>query len=376
MKITCTQENLKKSIFAVERVVGKKSTLPILENILIEAKGGKVTLSATNLELGVVIHLSAKIEREGRITVPVKILSLFVGNLPSDAVIDISIHNLEMFLVSGNHSAVIQGFDSEDFPLIPRVDDSLYNTYLNAQLFRNALHKNMFAVSPSNIRVEFSGIFLYFDEGAIYMVSTDSFRLIETKLSFQGDAPEGVGQGVILPYQTVSEVIRLVSEDVEKVGIVVQDGQIFFQIGEDIALVSRLIQGSFPDYKQIIPQSFSTNIDIVKEQLLQSIRLALAFLGGTVGEVVFSVDGGKEQLILHTESEKTGKNTSLIPVKISGESMSVVFNPKYVLDAIQVVDGDEIVLSLNSESSPTMFVPKNKQEENVSYRYILMPIKK
>ena len=162
MKITCTQENLKKALFSVERIVGKKSTLPILENILIEAKSGVVTLSATNLELGVVIYLSAKIEREGRITLPVKILSFFVGNLPNDAVIDILVKNLEMFLVSENHSAVIQGFDSEDFPLIPKAETDAYTLSFDAQQLRGALHKNMFAVSPSNIRVEFSGVFSFF----------------------------------------------------------------------------------------------------------------------------------------------------------------------------------------------------------------------
>lgn len=372
MKITCTQENLKRALFSVERVVGKKSTLPILENILIEAQGGEVTLSATNLELGVVIHLSAKIEREGKIAIPVKILSLFVGNLPGDAVVDISVKGVEMFLISGNHSASIQGFDVEDFPLIPKMDKDKYTEKVQAQAFRKALHKNMFSVSPSNIRVEFSGVFLSFRGNILYMVSTDSFRLIETQISCLQN--EAIEKEIILPYQTVSEVIRLISDDVQSISIAMKDGQIFFQIGDDILLVSRLIQGSFPDYKQIIPEKFQITTVISKDELLQAIRLALAFLGGSIGEVIFLVKEDNT-LVLHTESEKTGKNTSLLSVDTTGGGISIVFNPKYVSDAIQVIEGDEIVLSLNTESSPTVFLSKEKDSE-VSYQYILMPIKK
>lgn len=374
MNIICTQENLKKSLFSLEHVVGKKSTLPILENILIEVKNGIVSISATNLELGAVIYLAAKIEKEGKITVPVKILSLFIGNLPGDSIVNITVQDLEMHLKSGNHTAVIQGLDSEDFPIIPRINENLYETQLDARIFRDALHKNIVSVSPSNIRVEFSGIFLCFKENILYMVSTDSFRLIETQISFHGNG-KIFEQGIILPFQTVSEVMRLITEDIHTIKIAIQEGQIFFQMGESVFLVSRLIQGNFPDYKQIIPQVCKTTVQINKETLLQAIRLALAFLGGATGEVLFSLDKNENRLTVFTESEKTGKNKSVIPVKIVGEDLSIIFNPKYILDAIQIIDGDEITLSLNSESSPTIF-SSEKQKSGILYQYILMPIKK
>lgn len=375
MKIQCTQENLKKALSATERVTGKKSTLPILENILFEVKGGKAIISATNLELGVVVHLPAKIEREGRIAVPVRILGAFVSNLGSDAVVDIAVNATVMHVASEKHSAVIQGFDAEDFPLIPHVakEECLYS--IDSSLFRSLVQKNMVSVSPSNIRAEFTGVFLGFFGEELRMASTDSFRLVETKMRVTkiGD-PED--QSVIVPHQTAQEVARLLSEVTGVMMIAIRDGQIFFHIGDGVFLMSRTIQGTFPDYAQIIPKTFSTTARVSKEVLSQALHLALAFLAGGVGEAVFSLRAEEGVLTVRTESEKTGKNTSVLPADISGASLDVAFNPKYVSDALGVTEGEDVMLSLNTESSPALFMPVAKEGEERKYLYVLMPIKK
>lgn len=371
----CTQENLRKALSATERVTGKKSSLPILENILFEAKNGSVSVSATNLELGVIMHLPAKIEREGRLAVPVRVLGSFVGNLGSDAVVEIAAHGLEMHIASGKHTAVIQGFDTEDFPLIPQATKEEYVYGLDAATLRSHVQKNMTSVSPSNIRAEFTGVFFRFSGNELRTASTDSFRLVETNMPLENSRPEDE-QSVILPHQTVQEVIKLLVDGVQDVRVAIRDGQVFFQIGDGVFLMSRTIQGTFPDYRQIIPETFSTTVRIAKEALLQSLHLALAFLAGGSGEAVFSLRAEEGILTLRTESEKTGKNTSVIPVDISGASLDVAFNPKYVADALSVTEGEEIILSLNTESSPALFVPVQKEGEEQHYLTVLMPIKK
>lgn len=374
MKIICTQENLKKALFSVERITGKKSILPILENILFVSQGNVLFLSATNLELGITVQLPAKIEGEGKIAVPVKILSSFVSNLNGNAIIHITIQGQEMLLVSENHKAIIQCFDPEEFPLIPtpKKEENVFT--FDAKTIKAFLQKNMIAVTPSNIRVEFSGVYVVLSKNTLFFVSTDSFRLIETKIPLVRDDVKKEEVKIILPHQTVSEIIRLISEDTQVITLLIEDNQVFIRIGEGISLVSRIIQGNFPDYKGIIPTSFTTTAFLSREKLLQSIRMSLVFLFGGSGEVTFSFQKDKHCLILQTQSEKTGKNTSTIPAEISGKDLTLTFNPKYVIDALQVIDGEDIVLSLNSESSPAVFTPKGVKD--IVYQYILMPIRR
>lgn len=371
MKLICTQENLKKAISSVERVVGKKSTLPILENILFEAKNGLVYVSSTNLELGVVFQLSAKIEREGRVAVPAKILSVFVGNLRSDALVEISVEGFVMLLASGSHTANIQGFDPEEFPLIPAPLEEDFRCACQAQELHKALQKNLIAVNPSNIRIEFSGVYMFFGDTEIVMASTDSFRLVETRVTLEKKEDQE-DLGVILPYQALSEITRLIGENVKKVKMGIRDGQIFVRFDDGVFLVSRLIQGNFPDYKQIIPKEFQVRVVLKKEELIQSMRLALAFLGNMFGEVEFSFH--EKRLTLRTESEKTGKNTSILDLKDDVADLVIVFNPKYVLDALQITEEENVSLCLNGGSSPTVF--QATLEKDMKSIYVLMPIKK
>lgn len=382
MKLSCTQENLKKAIFCTERVIGKQSTLPILENILLETENGRLKVSATNLELGVYIRVGAKIINEGRITVPSKIISNFIHNLPSGETVDLDINDQILNIHSGKHKAKIKCLPADDFPIIPETKQKRLIS-LSAQDFKNNLPRLLMSVSLDNARPELAGVNMILEQKSICLAATDSFRLSEIIMPIKESDLESYDHfreknpSLIIPANALAEMLRSIDPMDEKIDIIIEENQIFFQIGE-IKIISRLVNGKYPEYRQIMPKEFVTHVFFQKDESLRAVRMASLFTLSKGGEIILKVQPEAKIATISTHSEERGENTSDIGIEGSGRDQEIVLNPRYIMDGINSVNGERLAFLANTESSPVVIkiYDEEKHQPAEGFTYVIMPIKK
>lgn len=381
MRVTCTQENFKKAIYNTERVVGKQITLPILENILLETESGMLKISATNLEIGVFLKIGAKIEEEGRLTVPAKLLSNFVNNLPNESTVLLEVKDQTLHISSGGSKAQIKGLQAQDFPIIPEMEGSFLFSFSAQEIKENA-SKLMSCVSLDSTRPELTGINMLLFKDNVHLAATDSFRLAEAVVSLKKETPQNYDlfvektNSVIVPMNTFSEVLRVITPEVKEMKIAIEESQIFFQVG-NVRIVSRLINGKYPEYKQIIPQKFATRVVFEKDEVLRAVKIAGIFTNNKSGEVHFTIDSEQGEVRVQSRAEEVGENQTIIKAEIEGPSQEIIFNPRYMSDALQSISTPQAVLLMNSGMSSAVLrmVQGEKREDIADYTYIIMPIK-
>lgn len=384
MKITCTQENLARSLSYLERATGKQSTLPILSNFLLSGGKSGLKLSATNLEIGVISVIGAKVEGEGEIAVPVKIVSNFVHNLPSNGIITMDLDGKTLSFESGGYKMKIRGLDPKDFPIIPEKKGE-YLLSLPAQIFKIALQKLLPCVSVNESRIELTGVNFLFFKNEVHMAATDSFRLAEQVISLSDDEKNPrYGEfsmdtpSLILPQMAMQEIARIISPDSKSVKFAFEENQVFFDV-DGVSLVSRIINGKYPDYKQILPKNFSYTVKISREDLLRSVRMAGIFSSQMHGEMLLSFSPEKKEMVVSSQSSDIGENKTVLPVEITGNGpLEILFNPRYILDGLNVLDSESILLSANSGSTPIELRAVRESEDGSSddFLYIAMPVRK
>jgi len=381
MKLTCTHENLKKAVYSTERVVGKQITLPILENILLQTDHGMLKISATNLEIGVFLKIGAKIEEEGEITVPARLLSNFVNNLGAESTVSLSVIDQTLHIESGSSKAQIKGLSAQDFPIIPEMEgDFLFS--LSAQEVKEAIPRLAICVSPDSTRPELSGINMLLQKIEVRMAATDSFRLAEAILVPKTENERNLDifiektNSIIIPLNAVSEVFRVISNDTQEIKVGIEESQIFFQV-DNVRIVSRLINGKYPEYRQIIPQSFATKVVLEKDSALRAVKISGIFASNKTGEVKFTADDKKNTVTVQSRAEEVGENSTILETEIAGPAQEAIFNPRYMADGIQAVSGPKLLLLMNSGSSAAVLrmAQGEKNEEVPTYTYIIMPIK-
>lgn len=379
MKAVCTQENFRKAISIVDKITSKQIALPILKNILLEAKEGRLIFSATNLEIGIISKIGAKIEREGRITIPAKILSEFVLNLPHEENIEIELNGQVLGINCGKYKAKINCLDSEDFPIIPERKNE-YQFLINNEKFKDIISKTLSSVSVNDIRIEFTGINVSFFENKLYFASTDSFRLCEyeVEVKINNDFKGDIFESVIIPAETLRELNKTINNtnDDSLTLVTVENNQIFFDI-DDVKIVSRLINGKYPPYKQIIPATFKTEVIMDKAELLQSIKIASVFTKKTEGEInIITQDDNK--LTVKSGLQEAGENQVDLTVERVGENQDFILNPRYLLDSLSVMDSNKVKIMINDGFSPVVLKMLNEKSGKTvdSFIYIIMPIRK
>ena len=314
MKLICTQENLKRAIGLVERAAGRQSALPVLANVLLETEGGRLKLSATNLEIGVVARIGAKVEREGSLTVPVKVLSQFVGNLPGTEVITLEESAQSLLVSCGGYAVKIKGLPVSEFPIIPSKKNGR-SMLLPAQSFKSSLSRLLPCVALQDTRLELSGVNFLFSEKSVALASTDSFRLAEESISLEKFLDETTLSGmnaagsIILPATTLLEVSRAISPTEKTVSLTLDENQAFFEM-EGVEVVSRLILGKFPDYRQIMPTDFSFSVAIEKESFLRSLRIASVF---ATGEIAIELASDEDRVVIEAVSSSVGEQRAEVP---------------------------------------------------------------
>ncbi len=382
MKLICTQENLAKSLTYLERVVGKQSTLPILSNFLLETENGRLKLSATNLEIGVISYIGAKIEKEGKIAIPAKLLSNFIHNLPSGDVLELESDNQTLKISSTSHQMRIKGLDGKDFPIIPQYKKE-YLFSFPAQELKSALSRLLFCVSLNEARLELTGVNIFFLKDALHLAATDSFRLAEEVIPFlehKSRYEDFLEQNpsLILPSGTLQEINRVITPESNEVKIALEENQIFFEI-DGVQIISRVINGKYPDYKQIIPQSFSLQCVFNKEAFQRAIKIASAFSSYDANEITLSFDPQAKSCTVTSSSQEIGENKTVLEGEFLQEAtpLRIVFNPRYVLEGVNALSSEKMLFCANTGTTPAALkmVSKNNSVQN-EYLYIIMPIKK
>lgn len=373
MKIISLQENLKQGFFAVGRIAGKNSNLPILNNVLIKAEKGNIKLITTNLEIGIVSSIRGKIEMEGSFTVDSKIIADYIALLPNKKV-SIELNEKELVINSENYKTKIKGQSAEEFPLIPDIErDVCYSA--DAMEFKKALSQVIFAVSTSESRLELSGVFFNFNKENLTMAATDSFRLAEKKIKFKkyNDSEKKI----IIPAKTLQELLRIISGGMEtidneekEIKFYISDNQILFTYGS-IELISRLIEGQYPDYEQIIPTNCKTTAKINRPELLRAVKAASLFSKTGINDINIDLPVNNNKAIISAISGQTGENISEIEANVKGSDNSIVINYKYLLDGLNNMDCEQVDIDVIDNNTPCIIKPENSKD----YTYIIMPIK-
>ena len=369
MKFSCTRENLLRAINLTIHIASKNIQLPILNNVLISASGSQVVFSSTNLEVASTITIRARVEKEGQFTIPSKTFADVVMLNSADH-FDFELReNGECLIVGGQTKIEIKGNSADDFPVIPTINDGT-TLELKASKLKAALEETVFASAKNEIRPELSGVVMKISTSETTFASTDSFRLAEKKV--KAGAP--VEKTVIIPARAVYEMIRVISSaDQEKNATLnVGDTQTTLNI-DGAVLITRLVDGKYPDYTQIIPNKFITKITQKRDELLKQVKGAGIFSTGGVNAINISADPETSQVLVEAEHPQLGKYDSSYEAKITGEKKKVVLNYRYLIDGISVMPSniENVSIELSGSDSPCVI----KGEDYKDYIYVIMPIR-
>lgn len=362
MNITINQQKLKKVISATERVISKSLTLPILHNLVIKTEQGRVKIYSTNLEIGITGWLSAKIEEEGEIALPAKIFSDFVNNLHEEKISIFTKENI-IYVNTDQYKAKIIGFSSKEFPLVPKPKETAFLS-LNASTLVKLINSVIDSVSLSEARPELSGIFLSFLPQSITSAATDSFRLAEQVIWESGKKE----CSVIIPRSTAQEIMRIFGGEEESVAITLSENQIFFK-GEDLEIVSRLIDGHYPDYKKVIPEKSSHRVLLSVQEMEKSIKLASIFSSNVSSDI--KLQGDKNGLKILARNPDKGEVSLSIPAQGEGNNFEITVNFRYLLDGLKIMPTENVIFEFTGEGSPLVLKPEAQKD----LTYLIMPLR-
>lgn len=370
MKFSCLQENFNRGISIVNKAVATKGALPVLSNILLEARKNGLKLSATDLETGIVTQVGAKVEKEGAVTVPARILSDFVSSLPPST-IEIAMENQILSLVSEKARSRIHGLAAEEFPPLPQAA-AVSSFKIPAVEFANAVAQVVYAAATDESRPVLAGVLIRGGEGEkeLVLAGVDGFRLAERRMPLAEPLPQRID--IVIPGRTLREVMRIAGADEGHlaIDIIDDDKQIVFSKA-DTVISARLLEGAFPDYNQIIPKSFVTKAIFNREELLQAIRLAAIFARDSASIVKLTLDSKEERLVLSANTQEVGDSAVTIEGRIEGSGGEIAFNSKYLTDCLSNLSDEEISFEMNETLNPGMIRPVGVD----SYLHLVMPVR-
>ena len=366
MEVEVLQERLSKALSVVSRVAAStKAGLPILSNVLLRAEGKQLTLTATNLELATVEYVNATIKNAGTITVPARLLADFISNLPKDT-IKMKVDGEKLTISSGKYKSTINGILADDFPELPTIDEKKAVIFkIPADIFKEAVNQVIIASSNDTTRPALTGVFFNTYEGALYIAATDGYRLADKKFVNKVESEIKA----IVPAPALREVLSSLSDSVEDVEIAIIDSQIRFRLGE-IEVTSKLIDASFPDYRQLIPKDFKSSIELDKAELIRMTKVAALFARESGGSVVCEAKKDEGSFGVSAVASELGENSATMEAKIN-EDGKVTLNSRYLLDALNATTEDKVVFNFSGKLSP--IVLKNVKSED--YTHIIMPLK-
>ena len=373
MKLSCLQENLNKGLGIVGRAVATRTTLPITNNVLLATDQGRLKLVATNLEMAISYWIGAKIEEEGVITVPARLLTEFIGSLPNDKVdISLSDRTKTLELKCARFEARISGLDAKEFPPIPKIEDGI-TTSIEVEALQQGISQVVFAAATEESRPVLTGVDAQFEDDLLTLAAADGFRLAVHKLPVT--VPVSEKTEVIIPARTLAELNRLIADQEEAVEIMLNPNksQALFRL-KDAELVSQLVQGTFPNFTQLIPQSYNTRIVVSVAEFLRATRTASIFARDGSGIVRLLVTPGGEsapgRVTVSARSEEIGDDVGEIDATVEGEEAKIAFNGKYLTEVLSVLREAQVALETTNPSSPGLLRPVGDD----NYLHVVMPM--
>jgi len=364
MKLECVKDKLIEAIIKADKIVDKNPSLPVLGYLMLEAKNSILKVTATDLSLGIEIDVPAKIEEEGRFAVQGSVLiGLMSGDLKSNKILLETVGE-NLSVKTDNSSAIIKSFESSDFPTIPKVDNK-NNISIDANKMLKGLKSVWYSSSTSNIKPELSSILIYLEGNNLFFVATDSFRLAEMKIDI-GNMKKF--EPILIPFKSVPEIMRVFEGIDGNIKIYLTKNQIAFGY-DNIYLTSRIVDGNFPDYQQLIPREFTTEITLLKEDFMNSLKISNIF-SDKFNKVLFKIDPSEKKFEIISKNNDIGENVNEVDGVLKGDSLEIRFNQKYIMDCFQSIKTDSISLRFNGLNKPLVI----KSVPDTGFTYLVMPM--
>jgi DNA polymerase-3 subunit beta len=365
MNIESTKERLGEALGKIEKITSKNLTLPVLQCVLLTVTGKELTLRATNLDVGVEVTLPVKVTTEGVVAVPAGILSQYINNIPKEKVVTLKVVDQNLVIVTNQSSTTIKALAHDEFPLIPEAVGEEFT--LPSLIIQEGLKSVWYSASTSSIKPELSSVYIYSGDKTIVFVATDSFRLAEKHFPIKEhkELPP-----FLLPLKNIPDVLKFLDGYTGEVTVSIAKNQITL-VFPGHYLTSRVVEGTFPDYKQLIPKSHTTEVILLKQDMLSSLRSVNVFSDKT-SAILCSVSVQKKTLQISTKNNDVGEGIERITGSFDGDDVEMTFNYKYLIDCFQSITTESISLAFNGSSRPLII----KESPDRGFTYLVMPMKR
>ncbi len=375
VKVSCLQENLQRALGQVQRAVATKTAMPVLSNVLLATDEGRLRIAATNLDIGITTWIGGAIEAEGKVTVDARLLAEFVNTLPNAPVqLTVEPSRFNLAVQSGRDSASINGIDPEDFPVIPRLDGDAFVAEVDPQVFREMIAQVEFAAATDEGRPVLAGVLARFEGDLLILAAADGFRLAVREGALA--APVAERLDIIIPGRALRELARLIADQTDPVrlSITPNRSQLLVRLGET-EFVSRLIDGTFPDFRQIVPKEFNTRVEVGRDALLNAVRRAGYFARDNNDVVRFVVHPGEEEFMpgnveISATAAERGNSQSFVDASVNGQEMQIAFNARYLSDVLGVLKGGQVMFGLNGANQAGVV----RFAGDDAYTHVIMPM--
>lgn len=362
MKLKVTQENLAKALGYVSRVANTRGTLPVLANVLLSVEENRLKLAATNLDIAISCYVGAQVQKPGSLTVPARLLQDLISSLPS-GVIELEQDDMRLKVQTEHYKSVINGVSADEFPVMPTIEKGI-TWSIASPVLKDGLQQVILAASNDESRPVLTGVLFHTIDGALYAASTDSYRLAEKKLM---NTKQDIR--LLIPATALHDTLRIITDQTGETEVVCDDQQVLFKSG-DVELVARLIEGNYPDYRKLIPQSFETTATLTKADLTNITKVTSLFARESAGSVVLSADESSESVWIRAVASQIGENDASATAKVTGGG-DITLNSRYILDAMQVMDGKNIQIRFNGKVEPVLLSDPDQED----YLHLIMPLK-
>ena len=364
MKIECIKERLGEVLGKAEKIATKNPTLPALSGVYMKAENNSLSIRTTNLDLGFSTNIPVKVIEPGEVVVPAQIISSFLNSLPKEKTINLSVLGQTLLIKTGNAEAVIKTLPTEDFPIIPLIKDE-ESFSLPTKDFLLGLKSVIYAASIGSMKPELSSVYVFYENEFLIFAATDSFRLAEKKIKIK-KTPNF--KYILIPQKNVAEIIRVFDSVDDDLSLSIQENQVSF-FGGGICLTSRIIEGVFPDYKQIIPKETTSKSVILKQDLSNALKTALIF-SDSFNQLKLTLSKAKKIFEIESKNSTIGENKYDVPAVVEGEDLVINVNQKYLTDCFASISGDTINLKFSGQTKPIIVEGVGDK----SFLYLVMPM--
>ncbi len=375
MKVSCLQENLQRALAQVSRAVATKTALPVLGNVLLATEDGRLRIAATNLEIGITTWIGASIDEPGRITVDARLLSEFVNTLPNAPVsLTVEEPRATLQVQCGRDKAGINGIDADDFPVIPRLEGDAFAAEVDPQALREMIAQVEFAAATDESRPVLAGVLARFEGETLTLAAADGFRLAVRHGELA--APVAERLDIIVPARAMRELARILGDHTDPVRLAITptQSQLLVRVGET-EFLSRLIDGTFPDFKQIIPRDFNTRLELGRDAFLNAVRRASYFARDNNDVVRLEVHAGEEEFMpgnieVSANAAERGNSQSFVDASVTGPETQIAFNARYLADVLTVLKNGQVLVGMNGTNQAGVVRAVGTED----YTHVIMPM--